>query len=128
MTVNEFLLNLIGENWSKKEWIEEQDLINKDYQIDRKNAARILHMYMQNELSIKDVKDITPAYVIKDIAQIYLRGLMEPIKIGEICMFDLHGDVNDEEIKNMKCKLSVIINTCKLKEELEHDFNNNTFN
>ena len=121
MTINEYMLNLIGENWPEKEWIEEQDLINKDYQIDRKNVVRILHMYLLNELSIKDVKDITPAYVIKDlfdcrvcanhIAQIYLRGLMEPIKIGEICMFDLHGDVNDEEIKNIKCKLSAIINT-----------------
>lgn len=113
--------HIVGKEWMEKTWVEEQDLINKEKQIDRKNAARILHMYLLNELSIKDVKDITPAYVIKDlfdcrvcanhIAQIYLRGLMEPIKIGEICMFDLHGDVNGEEIKNIKCKLSAIINT-----------------
>ena len=114
------MLSLIGENWSEKEWIEEQDLINKDKQIDRRNAARILHMYIQNEMDIKDFKDITPAYVLKDlfdcrvcanhIAQVYLRGLMNPVKIGEICMFDLHGDVTEKEIKNIKCKLDDIIN------------------
>lgn len=112
---------IVGKEWMEKSWVEEQDLINKDKTIDRRNAARIIHMYMQNELRINDIKDITPAYILKDlfdcrvcanhIAQIYLRGLMEPIKIGEICMFDLHGDVNDEEIKNIKCKLSAIINT-----------------
>ncbi|WP_143405016.1 hypothetical protein [Eubacterium uniforme] len=113
------MINLIGEKWTEKSWVEEQDLINKDNQIDRRNSARILHMYLLNELNIKDADDITPAYVLKDlfdcrvcanhIAQVYLRGLMESVKIGEICIFDLHGDVKDEDIKNIKCKLNDII-------------------
>ena len=119
MTINEFMLTIIGERWNKIDWMEEQDLINKDKQIDRRNAARILHMYMQQELHIKDFKDITPAYVLKDlfdcrvcanhIAQVYLRGLMKSIKIGEISMFDLYGDVYEEEINNIKCKLNDIL-------------------
>ena len=28
-------------------WIEEQDVLNQDKQLDRKNAARLLHMYMK---------------------------------------------------------------------------------
>ena len=121
MTINRFMLTIIGEQWTQKDWIEEQDLINKDKQIDRRNAARILHEYMQNELDIKDIKDITPAYVLKDlfdcrvcanhIAQVYLRGLMKSVEMGEIYMFDLHGNVTLEEINNIKCKLNGIINT-----------------
>ena len=107
MTIDRFMLTIMGEHWTQKDWIEEQDLINKDKQIDRRNAARILHMYLLNELSIKDVKDITPAYVIKDlfdcrvcanhIAQIYVRGFMEAVHIGTLCIFDVHGKVTVEE-------------------------------
>jgi len=31
--------------------------------------------------------------------------------MGEISMFDLHGNVTLEEINNIKCKLNGIINT-----------------
>ena len=99
-------------------WTEEQDVLNQDKQLDRKNAARLLHMYMKCELGIKDVTDITPAYELRDlfdcrvcanhIAQVYLQGVMNAAKIGEMKIFDSNADFTEREARESIKKLSVI--------------------
>ena len=68
-------------------WIEEQDLLNLEEALDRRSAARILHMYLRIVRGVKDAEDITPAYGLRDlfdcrvcanhIAQVYVRGIMD---------------------------------------------------
>lgn len=99
-------------------WTEEQDVLNQDKQLDRKNAARLLHMYMKCELGIKDVTDITPAYELRDlfdcrvcanhIAQVYLQGVMNVAKIGEMKIFDSNADFTEREARESIKKLSEI--------------------
>ena len=91
-------------------WMEEQDIIGRDKILDRRTAARIMHNYMRTELGIKDAEDITPAYELRDlfdcrvcanhIAQIYVRKIMEPVKLGDISIFDVYGEVSEEEARS----------------------------
>jgi hypothetical protein len=100
-------------------WTEEQDVLNKDKQLDRKNAARLLHMYMKCELGIKDVADITSAYELRDlfdcrvcvnhIAQVYLRGLMNAVVIGDMKIFDSNAGITESEAIEAINKLSEIV-------------------
>ena len=99
-------------------WTEEQDVLNQDKQLDRKNAARLLHMYMKCELGIKDVTDITPAYELRDlfdcrvcanhIAQVYLQGVMNAANIGDMKIFDSNADFTEREARESIKKLSEI--------------------
>ena len=99
-------------------WTEEQDILNQDKQLDRKNAARLLHMYMKYELGIKDVTDITPAYELRDlfdcrvcanhIAQVYLQGVMDAAKIGDMKIFDSNAEFTEREARESIKKLSEI--------------------
>ncbi len=72
----------------------------------RKTAARILHFYLRDILAVPDIPDITPAAVLKDlydcrvcvnsIAQIYLRGIMEPREYpGGLLLFDGSASVDE---------------------------------
>ena len=88
-------------------WIEEQDELNWKNELERGAAARILHMFMKIKLGIKDEEDISEAYMLRDlfdcrvcanhIAQIYVRGLMEAVHIGTLCIFNVHGKLTVEE-------------------------------
>ena len=89
-------------------WIEQQDIENQDKTLDRRTAARILHEYMRRRLGIKDLEDITQAYELRDlfdcrvcanhIDQVYLRGIIEPVMLGEMKIFDVYGEVTENEI------------------------------
>lgn len=72
-------------------WLEDQDEVFPKELVNKRTAARILHQFMKLELSIPDLENIQPAYVLKDlfschvcvnhVAQIYLRGIMEKEEI-----------------------------------------------
>ena len=89
-------------------WIEQQDIENQDKTLDRRTAARILHEYMRRRLGIKDLEDITQAYELRDlfdcrvcanhIAQVYLRGIIEPVMLEMLKIFDVYGEVTENEI------------------------------
>ena len=91
----------------KKGRIEESDVIYADRAIDRKTAARLLHIYIRDEIGEKDEADITPATSLKDlydcrvcaghIAQVYIKGIMEPAKLDEVYIFDGNGLVDEKE-------------------------------
>lgn len=67
-------------------WVEAQDLAAAGEPVRRQAAARIIHEFLWRELGEKDVIDISPAFVLKDIydchacvnhvAQVYCKGLM----------------------------------------------------
>ena len=75
-------------------WAERQDTESADMDISRIEAARILHLFLQKEMCIADLPDISGASVLRDlydcrvcvnhIAQVYLRGLMEAHEIKGI--------------------------------------------
>ncbi len=88
-------------------WVEDQDIHALDEAIDRRTAARILHMYRRKVLGISDVPDISPAYNLRDlfdcrvcanhIAQVVLQGVMEPVQVGDMTIFDVYRKLTEEE-------------------------------
>ena len=96
-------------SWSM--WSEEQDLMNWDKQLDRRTAARLVHMYLKVVKRVDDLDDITAAYDLRDlfdcrscanhVAQVYLRGIMPAHKVGEIEMFDVYKDVDKAEAEEI---------------------------
>ncbi|MBR6403349.1 MAG: hypothetical protein IKS48_08190 [Eubacterium sp.] len=126
--VEQLIEKLIGEEWEgerdslpagTEKWLEEQDLLNRGEELERRTAARILHMYMRAVLGIKDVEDITPAYELRDlfdcrvcanhIAQVYMRGVMDAVRIGELCIFDVHGKVTREKALSYVKKIDQVV-------------------
>ena len=96
-------------------WLEDQDERFGDNYLDRRTAARILHRYMKLELGIPDMPDISSANVladlytcrtcVNDVAQIFLRGIMESREVerdGKIFeIFDMGGLVTHDEVSKL---------------------------
>ena len=90
--------------------LETGDFTYKEEFIDRRSVARILHNYIRIILKVKDEEDITKAYVLKDlfdcrvcanhIAQVYLKGIMNPVNIDGLIIFDVFGKVSESELKD----------------------------
>ncbi len=117
MTLERFVNNLYGDKGSGR--IEEARLsgIIEGYESEhtnlrllRKDAARILHLYMQKVLGVRDEGDITNASVLKDlydcrvcvnhIAQVYLRGIMKGhVYPNGLLLFDSDSEISEEECK-----------------------------
>lgn len=105
-------------SYRKAGWIEEQDVIGKDEELDRRTAARIIHMFMKKILGIRDLKDITPAYGLKDlfdcrvcaahIAEVYIRGIIQPIDMNGMLIFDVFRSVSEEEAEKMIAVLNEV--------------------
>ena len=113
----EYLVELLmGDKWDEnseelpqgtENWLESQDALNRKNPLDRRNAARIIHMYMRAVLGIKDLEDITPAYELRDlfdcrvcanhIAQVYVRGIIDSVSLGDMKIFDVYGEVKKSE-------------------------------
>lgn len=85
-------------------WIDTEDILLASSEITRKNAARIIHMYLLKVCGISDLP-MTGASVLRDlydcrvcanhVAQVYLRGIMEARdlkKNGGFLWFDLDGE------------------------------------
>lgn len=137
MTREEFIKSLcdvFNENFEgvflrarKAGWLEQEDDLFKDDTITRKNAARILHMYLLKVMEIPDLKDISGAEVLRDlydcrvcanhVAQMYLRGIMDarPLdKDGSFRWFDLDDEVDDDSIAlYLKRALETVTNSQK---------------
>lgn len=91
----------------KEGWLDAEDEVFKDKTINRKNVARICHMYLLKVMRVADL-DISSAEKLKDlydcrvcanhIAQVYMRGIMDAKNIkrdGEFLWFDLNGEDDD---------------------------------
>ena len=102
----------------KEGWLEAEDELFADRDITRKNAARILHMYLLKVRGISDISGIEKAHVLRDlfdcrvcanhVAQMYLRGIMDARDLMPsegFMWFDLDGiddrDTNVEHIRKM---------------------------
>jgi hypothetical protein len=91
-------------------WVEDQDIHALDEAVDRRTAARILHMYRRKVLGISDVPDISQAYNVRDlfdcrvcanhIAQMVLQGIMEPVQVGDMTIFDVYRKLTEEEAES----------------------------
>lgn len=90
--------------------IDKHESEHPEEKVLRKDAARILHLYMLNVLNIKDEEDISQASVLKDlydcrvcvnhIAQVYLKGIMKAHEYpGGLLIFDLNSEITEVEAK-----------------------------
>ena len=75
--------------------------------MERRNAARIIHLFVRDIKGVKDEPDISESYIIKDlfdcricanhIAQVYLKGIIEARNIDDLIIFDTYGRVSMED-------------------------------
>lgn len=106
------LLEIFGEdtvdvfsNGLENGWLEFEDKLYRDDEINRKNIARIIHMYLLKVMGISDLQDISKASELRDlydcrvcanhIAQVYLRDIMSAKELsvnGGFLWFDLNGE------------------------------------
>ena len=91
----------------------------------RKICATILHLYLQKVLHEKDEIGIEKAYFIKDlfdcrvcanhIAQICLKGIMQPCKLAEdLFLFHLEEEIDEEESELYLLRANNIENRLKV--------------
>ena len=115
MTRGSFIVSLLrafGEEYEdifsrglENGWLEYEDKLYSNEPIARKNAARIIHMFLLKEKGIIDLPSIHDAEVLRDlydcricanhIAQVYLRGIMDAKDLsagGGFLWFDLDGE------------------------------------
>lgn len=91
----------------KKGVFESSDFINENELMERRNAARIIHLFVRDIKGVKDEPDISESYIIKDlfdcricanhIAQVYLKGIIEARNIDDLIIFDTYGRVSMED-------------------------------
>ena len=123
ITEKEFAYSLLPKELNNAEYnkrLNESRIIEApDLEVTRGDAARILHLFVKNVLGIKDIEDITPAEVLRDlydcrvcvnhIAQVYLRGLMQGVKIPEVGkdfeIFDSKGLLSRQEATEIADKV-----------------------
>lgn len=106
------LLEVFGEdtgdvfsNGLENGWLEFEDKLYHEDEINRKNIARIIHMYLLKVKGISDLQDISKASELRDlydcrvcanhIAQVYLRDIMSAKELsvnGGFLWFDLNGE------------------------------------
>ena len=93
-------------------WLEFEDKLYRDDEINRKNIARIIHLYLLKEKGISDLKDISKAAELRDlydcrvcanhVAQVYLRDIMSAKELsvnGGFLWFDLNGEDDSAAIE-----------------------------
>lgn len=114
------LLEVYGEdtgdvfsNGLENGWLEFEDKLYRDDEINRKNIARIIHLYLLKEKGISDLKDISKAAELRDlydcrvcanhVAQVYLRDIMSAKEFsvnGGFLWFDLNGEDDSAAIED----------------------------
>ena len=105
-----------------------------DDMLDRRAAAKITHLYIRDVLGIIDLDNINPAEILRDlydcrvcvnhIAQIYLRGIMDAIKMESATgdpfyIFDGRKAVSEKEAEQI---VDRVIGRLKGKEYGIRDF------
>lgn len=86
---------------------------------ERRAAAEIVHGFLKDVLKEKDIADISPAAVLRDlydcrvcvnhIAQVYLKGIMDPVEIRglgadgdeSLLIFDGRGILSKKEAEEI---------------------------
>ena len=94
-------------------WLELEDKLYHEDEINRKNIARIIHMYLLKVKGISDLQDISKAGELRDlydcrvcanhIAQVYLRDIMSAKELsvnGGFLWFDLNGEDDTSAIED----------------------------
>lgn len=94
-------------------WLEFEDKLYHEDEINRKNIARIIHLYLLKEKGISDLKDISKAAELRDlydcrvcanhVAQVYLRDIMSAKELsvnGGFLWFDLNGEDDSAAIED----------------------------
>lgn len=114
------LLEVFGEdtgddflNGLENGWLEFEDKLYHEDEINRKNIARIIHMYLLKVKGISDLQDISKAGELRDlydcrvcanhIAQVYLRDIMSAKELsvnGGFLWFDLNGEDDTSAIED----------------------------
>ena len=114
------LLEVFGEdnedvfsNGLENGWLEFEDKLYRDDEINRKNIARIIHMYLLKVKGISDLQDISKAGELRDlydcrvcanhVAQVYLRDIMSAKELsvnGGFLWFDLNGEDDSAAIED----------------------------
>ena len=124
MTLRCFIKLLIGEDETSSfekarifGLIDKYESEHPENKVLRKDAAKILHLYMLKVLSLKDEEDMSAASVLKDlydcrvcvnhIAQVYLKGIMKAHEYPEgLKLFDSNVELSEAEaleaIKTLK--------------------------
>ena len=92
--------------------------------LDRRGAAKITHLFIRDVFGIKDLDNINPAEKLRDlydcrvcvnhIAQIYLRGIMDAIKMESATgdpffIFDGKGTVSVTDAQMIAAKVSKLL-------------------
>ena len=91
-----------------------------DDPITRRDAARILHIFLRDVLSVPDLKDISAAGVLRDlydcrvcandIAQVFCRGIMSAHEYPEgLKLFESYATLSDAEAEKIFMHLKPII-------------------
>ena len=114
------LLEVFGEdtgddflNGLENGWLEFEDKLYHEDEINRKNIARIIHMYLLKVKGISDLHDISKAGELRDlydcrvcanhVAQVYLRDIMSAKELsvnGGFLWFDLNGEDDSAAIED----------------------------
>lgn len=94
-------------------WLEFEDKLYHEDEINRKNIARIIHMYLLKVKGISDLKNISKAGELRDlydcrvcanhVAQVYLRDIMSAKELsvnGGFLWFDLNGEDDSAAIED----------------------------
>ena len=94
-------------------WLEFEDKLYHEDEINRKNIARIIHMYLLKVKGICDLQDISKASGLRDlydcrvcanhVAQVYLRDIMSAKELsvnGGFLWFDLNGEDDTSAIED----------------------------
>ncbi len=123
MTREKFIISLLevfGEdtgdvfsNGLENGWLEFEDKLYHEDEINRKIIARIIHMYLLKVKGISDLQDISKASELRDlydcrvcanhIAQVYLRDIMSAKELsvnGGFLWFDLNGEDDTSAIED----------------------------
>jgi len=95
----------------KKGWLEEIDEIQASEPITRKQVARILHMYLRNELCEPDLMNWKNAEKLRDlyecrvcvnhVAQIYEKGIIGSVKINGNNVFGMDNKISIVEAEEI---------------------------
>lgn len=100
----------------KQGWIEEQDILNSNLPLQRRDLARIVHEFLRKELKEDDVQNISVANRLVDlfdcrvcvqhVAQVYLKGIIKSKQIqytnqDEMTIFGMRDGIEQDEMEDI---------------------------
>lgn len=108
-----------------KGWLEDQDERDSSSLLDKRTAARIIHMFTKIELHLPDSEDISSAEVLQDlytcrvcanhVAQVFVKGFMEAEDFMQgdkvVELFNMKRLLLEEEALQIIKKLQIFSST-----------------